>query len=154
MVDIYFDTKKFENKLAIFSAGLGSFYNELLEDVGKRMTSEARARAPADTGKLRSSVNFILGRGRTSALSTRERFGEDTVRYAWAREHGSTVKPKDGKEFMTFKIGGQWVRLRSFRSEPQPFMIPTYNSFWKGSAARGYREMANALQRRMREELS
>ena len=39
MIDVAFDSKKFENKLAIFSAGLGSFYASLMRGVGDRIAS-------------------------------------------------------------------------------------------------------------------
>jgi len=153
MLDVIFDSAKFENRLKLFSAGLGSFYASIMRDVGDKMASEARSRAPSNTGNLRNSINFLM-RGRTSALSTREQFGASTVPYAWARERGSFVKPKDGKEFMTFQINGQWVRLRSFRTKAQPFAMPVFRSYWNGKNAKGYRELANALQERMVKELS
>ena len=152
MIDALFDSKNLENKLKLFSSGLGSFYASVMRDVGDRMAGEARNRAPNDSGKLRDSISFLM-RGRTSALSTREQFGSDSVRYAWAVERGAFVRPKDGNEYMTFKINGQWVRLRSFRTKARPFMTPVFNSYWRGGNAKGYREMADALQRRMREEL-
>ena len=151
-LDILFDGIKIEKKLKQFGSVFGSIYTGILREVGDRMSDDARSRAPSDTGNLRNSINFLI-RGRTSALSTREQFGASTVRYAWAREHGSTVTPKDGKEFMTFKIGDQWVRLRSFKSDPQPFMIPTYNRYFKGSNAMAYRLIAETLRKRMIEEL-
>jgi len=151
-LDVLFDGIKIEKKLKQFGSAFGRIYMGILREVGDKMSDDARNLAPSDTGNLRNSINFLM-RGHTSALSSRERFGQDSIRYAWAREHGSTVTPKDGKEFMTFQINGQWVRLRSFKSEPQPFMIPTYNRYFKGSNAIAYREIAKALQSRMLEDL-
>ena len=125
-VSVLFDSKKFENKLAIFSAGLGSFYASLMRDVGDRIADEARNRAPSDTGKLRDSIGFLM-RGRFAALTTRERFGKNTVPYAWA--------------------------VHNNRFNKQPFALPVWRGWWGGKNAKGYREMAEALQRKMREEL-
>jgi len=127
MIDAAFDSKKFENKLAIFSAGLGSFYASLMREVGDRIADEARGRAPSDTGKLRDSIGFLM-RGRFAALTTRERFGKHTVPYAWA--------------------------VHNNRFNKQPFALPVWRSWWGCKNARGYRALAEALQRRMHEELS
>jgi len=126
MIDVAFDAKKFENKLAIFSAGLGSFYASLMRNVGDRIADEARSRAPTDTGQLRDSIGFLM-RGRFAALTTRERFGKHTIPYAWA--------------------------VHNNRLNKQPFALPVWRSYWSGKNAKGYREMANELQRKMREEL-
>ena len=154
MVGAAFDSEKLENKLAIFGSGLGRLFSALMRRVGDDMAEDARANAgfTDGSGDLRRSIGFIM-RGRTSALSTRERFGVDTMPYAWARERGSYVEPKDGKEFMTFKIGGQWVRLRSFRTKPQPYMMPVFKKYWRGGNAKGYAALAEALQREMTEKM-
>jgi len=126
MVNIVFDSKAFESKLAVFSAGLGSFYASLMRDVGDRIADEARSRAPTDTGQLRDSIGFLM-RGRFAALTTRERFGKNTLPYAWA--------------------------VHNNRTNPQPFALPVWRNWFGGKNARAYRELANELQRKMREEL-
>jgi len=148
------DSEKLENKLAIFSSGLGRLFATLMRRVGDDMAADARAGAPFTdrSGKLMDSISFIM-RGRASALSTRERFGVDTMDYAWARERGSYVEPKDGKKYMTFKIDGQWVRLESFRTKPQPYMLPIFKKYWRGANSKGYAALAEALQREMVEAL-
>jgi len=127
MIDVAFDAEKLENKLKIFSAGLGSFYASLMRGVGDKIADEARARAPVNTGQLRDSIGFLM-RGRFAALTTRERFGKNTLPYAWA--------------------------VHNNRTNPQPFALPVWRSYWSGKNAKGYRELANELQRKMREELS
>ena len=127
MVSAVFDSKKLENKLLIFSAGLGSFYASLMRGVGDKIADEARARAPSDTGKLRDSIGFLM-RGRFAALTTRERFGKHTIPYAWA--------------------------VHNNRLNKQPFALPVWRSWFGGKNARAYRELANELQERMRKELS
>ena len=127
MVNVLFDSKKFESKLAIFSAGLGSFYASLMRDVGDRIADEARSRAPSDTGKLRDSIRFLM-RGRFAALTTREKLGANTVPYAWA--------------------------VHNNRFNAQPFALPVWRGWWGGRNSRGHRALAEALQRKMNEELS
>jgi len=154
MISASLDSEKLENKLALFSEALGRHVASLMREVGDRMATDARANAPFKdrTGELRKSIGFIM-RGRASALSTRERFGVDTMRYAWARERGSYVEPKGGKEYMTFKIGEQWVRLRSFRTKPQPYMMPVFRKYWKGNKNKGYAALADALGKRLTENM-
>ena len=158
-VSAVLDSEKLENKLAIFSSGLGSLFAALMRRVGDEMAEDARANAPFTdgSGDLRRSIGFIM-RGRTSALSTRERFGVDTMPYAWARERGSYVEPKGGKEYMTFAIeddegNEKWVRLKSFRTKAQPYMMPVFKKYWRGGNAKGYAALAEALQREMTEKM-
>ena len=127
MVGVELDSEKFENKLAIFSSGLGSFFASLMRGVGDRIADEARAKAPINTGNLRDSIGFHM-RGRFAALTTRERLGKNTIPYAWAVHNNKFNK--------------------------QPFALPVWLSYWRGRNAKGYRELANELQRKMTQELS
>jgi len=156
------DSEKFENKLAIFSAGLGNFYNGLLQDVGDRMADEARARAPFGnrSGRLAGAINFKIAKNK-GALTTRESFNESNVFYAWARERGAYIKPKN-RPFITFRINGEWKRISKtggktgktgVRTPRQPFALPIWRDYWSGKNAKGYKELAEALQRKMAEEL-
>jgi len=164
MVSASLDSRKFENKLAIFSAGLGNFYNELLQDVGDKMSMDARSRAPFGnrSGRLLASINFLTNANdNKGALTTRERFGASNVWYAWARERGAYIKPRN-RPFITFRVNGEWRRISKtggktgrtgVRTPAQPFAMPTWREYWSGKKAKGYRELAEALQRKMVEEL-
>ena len=50
------------------------------------------------------------------------RIGTDKI-YARIQEEGGTITAKGGG-YLTFKIGGQWVRVKQVRIPAQPYLGP------------------------------
>jgi hypothetical protein len=148
-----FDSKNFENELRIFSSSLGGIFKELMAEVGKEMTAEARSRATFHnrTGKLFNSINFIAT-DEGGILTTRKTLNKSNVYYARFVEGGANIKAKKGK-YLTFKINDKWVKVPSVTIRPRPFMVPTMEDFFGSSNSRGYQLLKEALNKKMSEYL-
>jgi len=151
MLEAVLDTKSLENKLKIFSSGLGNIYNELLNEVGKKMTAEARANAPRKTGKLANSINFIFIDKDSAALTTKKKINKSNVWYSNIVEFNRTITAKK-KDYLIFKINGEWKKVKSVSVRGKPFMRPVWENYF-GDSGKGYKELAEALQRKMSEAI-
>jgi hypothetical protein len=147
------DNKKFESELRIFSSSLGNIFKELMETVGKEMTSEARSRASFHnrTGKLFNAIKFIATDD-GGVLTTRKSLNKPNVYYARFVEGGADIKAKKGK-YLTFKINDKWVKVPSVKVRPRPFMVPTMEDYFGSSSGKGYQLLKEALNRKMEEYL-
>jgi hypothetical protein len=147
------DGKKFENELKIFSSSLGGIFKELMAEVGKEMTAEARSRATFHnrTGKLFNSINFIAT-DEGGVLTTRKSLNKPNVYYARFVEGGADIKAKKGK-YLTFKINEKWVKVPSVKIRPRPFMGPTMEDYFGSSNGKGYQLLKSALQKKMEDYL-
>jgi len=152
MISAVIDSKGFEDKLKIFSSGLGNIFNELLNRVGEKMTSEAKAKAPRRTGRLQNSINFIFFEENRAAFTTRKKINRRNVWYSNIREHGAFIQAKNA-DYLTFKIKGEWKKVKSVRTPSQPFMKPVFDDYFGNDGAKGYTELANALIKKMGETL-
>jgi hypothetical protein len=144
-----FDTKDFENKLKIFSSSLGGIFKELMTSVGKEMVTETKSRASFTnrTGKLFNAINFI-STDEGGVLTTRKTLNKSNVYYARFVEKERNIKPKKGK-YLTFKINGQWRKVTSVHIKGRPFMTPVFEDFWETENSKGYKALADALQKKM-----
>jgi hypothetical protein len=148
------NSKNLENKLRIFSSGLGNIFNELLKTVGDKMTDEAKSRAPVRTGKLRNAIKFLLLKdGSGGVLTTRKTLNKSNVWCARMVESGANIKPKKGK-YITFKINGEWKKVASVQTKPHPFGKEVFNEYWDGTNSNGYQELSKSLERKIKEELN
>ncbi|MCL2440475.1 MAG: hypothetical protein FWD14_01915 [Treponema sp.] len=116
------------------------------------MTQEAKSSAPRRTGKLASSINFIFYDDNKAAFTTKKNINKSNIWYSNIREHGANIEAKN-KEYLIFKINGEWKKVKSVRTRPQPFMKPVWENYFGGGNSRGYKELANALLQKMNEEL-
>jgi len=155
MISSQLDTKNFEEKLKIFSSGLGNIFQDLLKQVGNKMTDEAKTNAPVNTGKLRNNINFILNKNDIieSALTTKKSLNKSNVWYSNIREHGANITAKKS-EYLVFKINGEWKKVKSVRTPAQPFMKPVFEDYFGNSSSKGYTELANALMEKMKKDLN
>jgi hypothetical protein len=150
MFDVTYDDNHLANKLKIFSSGLGNVFNELMESVGDKMVSEAKSNAPVRTGKLKNAINFQRTNDSAWALTTRKNKLKKNIYYARFVEGGADIKPRKTK-YLTFKINGAWRRVEHVRLRKQPFMENVYNEYFGSESSKGYKELANALEKRMNE---
>ena len=155
MVTAALDSKGFESKLKVFSSGLGNIFQDLLKNVGEKMSSESKANAPRRTGRLAGSINFIIDKKDSilGALTTRRKMGRSNVWYSNIREHGANIQARNAG-FLMFKINGEWKKAKSVRTPAQPFMKPVFDSYFGDGNSRGYQELASALLDRINEELN
>jgi len=153
MLSCKLDSKSFENKLKIFSSGLGNIFLELLNKVGQQMTSEAKANAPRRTGRLANAINFIFFDENRAALTTRRKINKSNVWYSNIREHGANIQIRKA-DWLTFKVNGEWKKVKSVKTPAQPFAKPVFDNYFGSETDKGYRELANALIQKINEELN
>jgi hypothetical protein len=143
------NTKNLENKLRIFSSGLGGIFKELMKAVGQKMTAEAKSLAPSRTGRLKNNINFIVNNDTEFVLTTRKSLKRSNVWYSRIVEKDRHIKPKKGK-YLVFKIDGEWKKVDSVNVKGQPYMSTVYDEYWEGQNSKGYRELARALENKIR----
>jgi len=155
MITARLDTNSFENKLRIFSSGLGNIFQDLLKTVGDKMTGEAKIKAPVNTGKLKNNIKFLLNKKDIieSVFTTRKSMNKSNVWYSNIREHGANITAKKS-DYLMFKIDGEWKKVKSVKTPAQPFMKPVFNDYFGSDSSKGYQELASALLRKMNEDLS
>jgi len=149
------ETKDLENKLRIFSTGLGDIFTELLETVGKEMVNEVKSRVMFQnrTGRLFNSINFILDKENNKGiLTTRKSLNKSNAWYANIIEHGANIKPKN-KEYLMFKINGEWKKVKSVNVKPRPFMKDVFYDYF-GNNGKGYKVLADELIKKIDRELN
>jgi len=152
MLTAVLDTKSFENKLNVFASGLGGIFKELINNVGEKMTAEAKANAPVKTGRLQKSINFIFYEEGKAALTTKKNINKSNVWYSNIREHGANITAKKS-DYLIFKINGEWKKVKSVKTKAQPFMKPVWENYFGSESDKGYAEIANALKEKMEREL-
>lgn len=153
MIEAFIDTNSFEEKLKIFASGLGGIYKELLNEVGKQMTDEAKLNAPQDTGKLIKSINFLFFDENSAALTTKRKINKSNVWYSNIREHGAFIQAKKS-DYLMFKIDGEWKKVKSVKTPAQPFAKPVWEDYFGNNSSKGYTALAEALQRKMEQEIN
>jgi hypothetical protein len=148
------NSKAFENKLRIFSSGLGNIFKELMETVGKEMVEETKSRTTFTnrTGKLFNAIKFIPT-DTGGVLTTRKTLNKPNVWYARMVEKDRNIKPKKAK-YLTFKINGEWKKVPSVNVKGRPFMTPVFEDYFGSENGRGYKALAAALQQKMENYLS
>ena len=154
MLSAELNTKDLENKLKIFASGLGNVYEELIKAVGEEMASKVKSNAMSAftnrTGRLFNSIKFITNKD-IAALTTKKNLNKGNVYYAKFIEYGADIKPKR-KEYLTFKVDGHWIKVKSVKTKPRPFMIPVWEEYF-GNNGKGYHSLAEQLEKKMNEEL-
>jgi hypothetical protein len=157
MLTAELNTKQFEERLRIFSSGLGNIYNELIKTVGEEMTAKARSNAigafSSRTGNLFNSIKFLVNKD-VAALTTMKslRGGKNQgVKYAKMVEYGTNIKPKK-KEYLMFKIDGEWKKVKSVSCRPRPYFNPIREEYFTDDG-KVFKSLAEALRQKMNEEL-
>jgi len=154
MINAVLDTNNFSEKIKIFSSGLGNLFQDLLKKVGDKMTSEAKANAPVNTGKLKDSIKFLINKKDIieSALTTKKTLNKSNVWYSNIREHGANITAKKS-EYLIFKVNGEWKKVKSVKTPAQPFAKNVFNDYFGNDNSKGYQELASALLEKMESEL-
>ena len=152
MLEAVFHTNNLESKLSVLSSGLGNIFNELLQEVGNELAADVKAQAPVRTGKLRDSINFTVDKKSTGILSTRKSLRKSNVFYSNMVEHGHKASAKSDTGYLTFKINGEWKKVKSVTVAPRPFAKPLFENYFDEGQA-GFRKLQEALMRKVEEEL-
>lgn len=151
MISASIETNNFEQKLRILSSGLGNIFNDLLREVGNEMTADAKANAPVSSGNLRDNIRFII-KDNTGALTTRKSLNRSNIWYARMVEAHRIIKPK-GDKYLTFKINGEWKKVKSVTVPGKPFMTPVYDDYFGNENGKGFKKLQEALLRKIETNL-
>jgi hypothetical protein len=146
------DSKHLENKLKIFSSGLGNIFIKLLKPVGEAMAEEAKSGAPIRTGALRNAIKFIITEN-GGILTTRKSLKKSNIWYSNIVENGANIKPKKAK-YLTFKINGEWKKVSSVNVRARPFMKPVIDEYFWNQSSKGYKRLTEELEKIVNEEIS
>ena len=154
MIQAELNSKQLEERLRVFASGLGDSYNELIKSVGEEMTSKARSNAmsafTSRSGSLLNSIKFIVNKD-ISALTTRKNLTKGGVYYAKMVEYGANITAKR-KEYLTFKIDGEWKKVKSVRVMARPFFMQVREEYLTDDG-KVYKSLADALNKKIEEEL-
>lgn len=153
MIYAQFNDNGLSEKLKIFTSGLGNIFNELLKEVGQQITEEAKHTAPVKTGKLKKSLNFIIFENNQAALTTKKSMKKRNVWYSNIREHGAFIQAKN-KEYLTFKINGEWKKVKSVKTKATPYAKPVWEEYFGGENSKGYNMLAQALLKKVEEGIN
>lgn len=154
MIHAELNSKQLEERLRIFASGLGDSYNELLKKVGEEMTEKARSNAQSAftsrSGRLLNAIKFLVNKD-LAALTTKKSLNTGGIKYAKMVEYGTSIKPKN-KEYLMFKIDGEWKKVKSASSRARPFFKQIREEYF-GDTGKIYTSMAEALRQKMNEDL-
>jgi hypothetical protein len=151
--------KHFEDKLMLVASGMGGLVKKLMADVGKQMAADSRRRAQSAfhsrTGRLLNAIKFIAtdtGGVFTTKTSINEPANKAKTFYASFIERGANIKPKR-KKYLKFKINGEWKTVSSAVIRPRPFMKPVFDEYFGNETSKGYRLLADALNKTIDKDL-
>lgn len=85
-----------------------------LKRAGLLMGSAIASRAPRDHGRLARSFLVPIPQGNSVII------GRGVPIYGAIHEYGGTITPKNGP-YLTFQVGGQWVRAKQVRIKEKRF---------------------------------
>jgi phage gpG-like protein len=106
-----------------------------LKRIGDEMQKDASGKAPIKSGKLKQSIV-------SEPSSTQVRVGTDLI-YARIHEFGGTITAK--KNYLKFKINGQWIMCKSVRISARPYMTPAFERQRSGRAVGIFTEEFNRI---------
>ena len=130
--------------------------NDLMEpamdSIGEQMVAMAKALAPVKTGKLQSAIKYLKDNSGTGYLTTKETLGKRAnVFYSLFVETGVNVSAKK-KDYLRFKLGGEWRQMKSISTKPHPFMRPAYKEFY-GQDGKAYKILSDELEKLVNEQV-
>jgi hypothetical protein len=149
-VDLEF--KEFKKQIEQFQYEMPKIAKKMMTAVFSEMRKNARAAAPRDSGKLRRSINYFAFDDWEGRLTTWNKGKNGTAKnygfYSSFQETGVEIHAKK-EEYLTFKINGEWKKVKSVRIPAKPFMRPSFDKYFAGNAALGIRIMDMKLQQEM-----
>jgi len=153
MIDPKYKDNGFPEKMA-FIAGdfMHRFTTRLLMDQGRVVADNARAASTFEdgTGNLRDSITAMPLK-RNKGIKVTSRHNGRYLPYASPMGMGIDITPRSG-EFMTFRIGEQWVRFRRITYEPKLNIRGPFREMFGGG--KGFRIVEERMAERIREMIS
>ena len=106
-----------------------------LRRCGDQMRNEAGANAPYKTGNLKRSITLRVEGVQRAIVGT-------NLVYARIHDQGGEISAKNAK-YLTFKVGGKWVRVKRVRIKPvngKGYLTPAFNKLVEGDAEKIFTE--------------
>ena len=153
MVKAEIDDNNLDDRLMFFAGDfMHRFTTRLMMDQGRPVADKARGSATFEdgTGNLRASITAMPLKGNRGIKVTSRHNGR-YLPHASPQGAGIDIVPSNG-EFMTFRIGEQWVRFRRITYEPKlNIRGPFRETFGSG---RGFRIVEERMAERIQEMIS
>jgi hypothetical protein len=148
-MNIEFDCKEFEKQVASIRGKIPKIAKKMIAAVFGPMRSEVRKRVSSmfnkRTGRLRSSINYFAFDDWSGAITTKQKARGNSAWHASFLENGAVINAQDGKH-LTFKVNGEWKKVKSVVLPPRPFMKPVFESYFGGGGEKAKSLMDKKLQ--------
>ena len=92
-------------------------------------------------GRLYKSVRYYANKDYTAKIMS-------PTYYGWFQEHGVTIRPRK-KEYLTFKIDGEWKKVKAVTLPARPFMRPAVDVYFSGDGEKAKEVMNTVLQKEL-----
>jgi hypothetical protein len=169
-ISIALEFKELKKQLEEFEYELPkNIVKKMMTAVFTPMRRDARKIAPERSGRLKAGLKYWAFNDWAGALTTwgKKKGGVKTsIFYASTVEHGAQVhhakshlinyvNKKNRKhvlyqnKYLTFKINGEWKKVKSVNIPAKPFMQPSFNKYFGGDATLGLQIMDRILQKEM-----
>jgi hypothetical protein len=148
-MNIEFDYKEFEKQVTSIRGKIPKIAKKMMAAVFTPMRNEVRRKVSSmfkkRTGRLRRSINYWAFDDWSGAVTTKQKAKGNSAWYASFLENGTTINAKDGK-YLTFKVNGEWKKVKSVTAPSRPFMKPVFESYFGGSGEKAKKLMDKKLQ--------
>jgi hypothetical protein len=141
---IKFDHKEFDRFSELFGKRMPKIIKRLMAGVFKELRKDTRRKARAAftsrSGRLVRSIQYWAFNDWSGAITTRQNVKSNSGWYSKMVEEGHVSQVKEEEKYLTFKINGEWKKVKSVNAAPRPFMKPSFNDYWvknDGAKAKG-----------------
>jgi len=149
IVEFNIDTKSIEKALENTTLKLDSIIIKMQKAVNKAVIKDAKARfkslfnaknhnrytltnATAENASGKNAKPILSNFKNTKGREKRTTWILNNAYYAGFLERGAVINAKKAK-WLTFKIGGKWVKVKSVTLSARPFIKPAVEAFWNTS---------------------
>ena len=154
MIDAeFYDNDTPEKFFVLAGDFLNRFTTRLLMDEGRVVADKARDAATFKdgTGNLRASITAMPIKNNRGIKVTSRHNGR-YLPYASPMGMGIDITPRNGNEFMTFRIGEQWVKFRRITYGPKLNIRGPFREIF--GSGRGFRIVEERMAARIQEMIS
>jgi hypothetical protein len=131
---VKFDYKEFNKLMEKFKDKAPKIIKRLMAGVFKLLRKDARKKARASftsrTGRLVRSIQYWAFNDWSGAITTKQNAKTNSGWYSRMVEEGHTSQVKDEEKYLTFKVNGEWKKVKRVSAAPRPFMKPPFNEYW------------------------
>ena len=146
---VKFDHKEFDKLVEKFEGKMPKIIKRLMAAVFSNLRKDTRKRGrtafTSRSGKLIRSINYWAFSDWSGAITTKQKASSNSGWYSRMLEEGHTSQVKDEEKYLTFKVNGEWKKVKSVRVSPRPFMKPSFNEYWVVNGGAKAKAIINGL---------